>query len=268
MIIELLDGTRYDIEDYSLKRLYHYIPSATIEHNSVTVDARSDVILNSKVNNRTISVDFVYISRDIFDFYLIREEVNALFLREEAYYITFKNEPHKRWLVKVANGYNLQPNQKLETFTIDFITINAYAESIATTQTLKEWDVDAWSWNGAIDWEEDLQYSFNTNEFTLNNLGNATIDPRVNQLRITVKGNFQNIFQIINRTTNEVYDFSGNLTSSDELVLDGIRSLKNGVSVFSTTNKKLITLKPGLNRFSVLGGTLDNIDFDFRFIYK
>lgn len=268
MIIELLDGTRHDIADYNLKRLYHYIPSASIEHDSVAVDGRSDIIINSKINNRTITVDFAYLSQDIFDFYLLRDEVNALFLREEAYYIIFKNEPYKRWLVKVANGYNLQPNQRLESFTIEFVTINAYAESIATTQTLKEWDVDSWAWNGAIDWDDTLQYQFSSNEFSVNNLGNAIIDPRVNDLEIRIKGRTNSSIQITNRTTGDIYIYSRAFNESDEIVLNGIRTLRNGISSFSDTNKKIITLNPGVNDFFIEGAEVDSIQFNFRFLYK
>jgi len=268
MIIELLNGTRFDIANYNLKRLFHYIPSANIEHNSVAVDGRSDVIINSKINSRVITVDFVYLSQDIFDYYLLRDEVNALFLREESYYIIFKNEPHKRWLVRVANQYNLQPNQRLESFTIEFITLNSYAESIATTQTLKEWDIDSWAWNGDIDWDSDLQYTFNTNEFKVNNLGNTKIDPRQNFLEIKARGDFPIIFQIINNTNNTVFDVSRTIGNGDELVLSGIRSLLNGNSVFGSSNKRLITLEPGENSFTVLGGNIESISFDFRFLYK
>jgi len=268
MIIELLDGTRFDIADYNLKRLYHYVPSATIEHNSVAVDGRSDVILNSKINNRTISVDFVYISQDIFDFYALREEVNALFLRQEAYYIIFKNEPHKRWLVKVANQYNLQPNQKLESFTVEFLTMNTYAESVATTNTLKEWDVDSWSWNGAIDWETDLQYSFSGDRFTVRNLGNAIVDPRQSFLEITIFTNTNDFIQVINNTTGDIYRYDGVLTTANRLVISGINTLVDGISRFRNTNRQLISLAPGDNLITIGGARAESINFNFRFLYK
>ena len=268
MIIELLDGTRFDIADYNLKRLFHYIPSATIEHNSVAVDGRSDVIINSKINNRTISVDFVYQSEDIFDFYLLRDEVNELFLREEEYYIIFKNEPYKRWLVKAANGYNLQPNQRLESFSIDFITLNYYAESVATTQSLKEWDIDSWGWNNSINWDNDLKYSFNANEFAINNLGNITVDPRNSFLEITITGELNGGLALTNTTTNDVYNYLGVLGEGDSLQIRGIGSYRNGVSVFSSTNKKLISLAPGINNFTLTGGRNLVVSFNFRFLYK
>jgi len=270
LIIELLNGTRLDVADYNLKRLYHYIPSANIEHNSVAIDGRSDIILNSKINNRTISVDFVYLSQDIFDFYLLRDEVNSLFLREESYYIIFKNEPHKRWLVKAANGYNLQPNQRLESFTIEFIALNLYAESVATTQSLKEWDIDVWAWNGSINWDEDLQYTFNSNNFTVKNLGNAIINPRQSPLRIIVVGTFDDTVNIRNTTTGDFYSFTHgvNINNGNRLVLDGIRTVFDEISFFRRTNKKLITLAPGDNVFEVTGGQVESISFDFRFLYK
>jgi len=268
LIIELINGTRFDIADYNLKRLYHYIPSANIEHNSAEVDGRSDIILNSKINSRVITVDFVYISQDIFDFYLLREEINNLFLREEAFYITFKNEPHKRWLVKVANQYNLQPNQRLETFTVEFLTMNAYAESVATTTTLKEWDIDSWAWNGTIDWDDVPVYSYFTDNFIIKNLGNTTVNPRESFLEISISANADRFIQLNNATTGEVFRYNGTLTTNDRFVINGIRTTKNDVSVFGDTNKRLLRLVPGDNRILISGASLAITTFNFRYLYK
>lgn len=270
MIIELLNGARFDVADYNIKRLFHYIPSAEIQNNIVNVEGRSDIILNSKINNRVITVDFVCLSRDIYDFYSIRDRVNALFLRNEAYYIIFKKEPHKRWLVRCNNGYSLQPNRSIESFTIEFITMNAYAESVATTQSIKEWDVNYWSWDNTINWDEELKYSFNTNNFAINNLGNAKIDPRESFLDIEIRGNFE--FGVIVRNlsygTSNDFAYNSPLNSGEVLKLEGIRVLKNGVSEISKTNKRLISLEPGVNEIRIFGGEVSQVNFNFRFLYK
>src|SRR5690554_5894922 len=174
MIIELLDGTRYDIEGYSLKRLYHRIPSLSLKHTTSTVEGRSgDVFVETRFSGRIISVEFLYKAHDIYDYYLLRDELNGLFAREESFYIVFKREPYKRWKVKLSQQFDIEPNRQMESFTIDFICENVFAESIATTTDLKEWDVDKWGWNNTIEWDEGLKYSFDTTSFVVKNLGNV-----------------------------------------------------------------------------------------------
>jgi len=170
--------------------------------------------------------------------------------------------------VKVANQYTIPPNPPMQSYTVDFLPFNDCAESVATTQTLKEWDVDKWAWDGTIDWDEDLQYSFAANNFVVKNLGNVVIDPREHELEIVLKGVFSNNVKITNHTTGEVYQYNRALSSTDELKIKGIRTLRNGVSDFKNTNKKLLTLATGNNSISVEGGTVNSIAFNFRFLYK
>ena len=269
MIIELLNGTKYDIENYNLKRLSHNIPSAVIEHETATIEGYHDIITRSKINNRVITVELLYTTYDIHDYYLLREQINDLFLREEAFYIIFKRENYKRWLVKTEGQFELPAHPFMNSFTVSFITINPFAESVVDTDNVKkEWDIDIWSWNNSIKWDEDLQYTFKTNTFTIKNVGNVPIDPRINSLDITLTGEFDSKITIKNITTNDIYEYNGALTSSDTLLLTGVKTLKNNVSVFKDTNKKLITLGVGENDFVIEGGTVTNIDFNFRFLYK
>ena len=270
MIIQLLDGTSFDTANYNLKRLFHRIPSADIEHNIQSVEGRSDIITSSKLNNRVISVEFLYQTYDIYDFYLLRDRLNDLFVRTEAFYIIFKREPYKRYKVKLASQFEIEPNPNMQSFTVEFITQNIYAESIyTTTEFVKEWDVNQHAWNGTIDWDsESPVYQFNSNSFVVKNLGNKMIDPREDYLEINLRGNFTSFVSITNRTTGDVYRYNRNLPSTDALRLSNVRTLRNNVSDFANTNKKVIRLAPGNNDIIVEGGTVNSINFDFRYLYK
>ena len=89
MIIQLLNGTQIDTASYSLKRLFHFIPSAVIDHTTQSVEGRPDIILSSQLNNRVIRIEFLYEAADIYDYYLLRDELNDLFMRTEPFYIIF-----------------------------------------------------------------------------------------------------------------------------------------------------------------------------------
>lgn len=275
MIIELLNGTQIDTADYNLYlKEPPKIPSVEISHQTENVAGRDGLIfIETKFSGRTIPVDFIYESVDTIDYILLRSELNALFAMKEAFFIIFKDEPYKRWKVRLASSINLEPEEIeiVGEVHVDFICENIFAESIATTlemENKKEWDADIFGWNNTITWDDELNYTFTNPYFNVKNLGNVDIDPRQHDLIITIKGDFSNGLTLANNTTNEVYEYNGSLTTSDTLVIEGIRTLKNSISDFGNTNKKLITLAVGDNHMEILGGTLSSISFNFRFLYK
>lgn len=264
MIIELLNGTRYDIEDYGLGRLTHPISSPEITHNTADVNGLGDVITDTTIGQRTIPVDFAFVVKGIYDYYLLRDEINALFTRGEPFYITFKREPYKQWFVKVEEQFLLPPSPFGGSFTIKFRTVLKYAQSIASTSSEKSWDVDKWSWGSGIEWDEPLNYRFTSNRFKVVNLGTAPLEPEVMPLQIMIKAT-GSMFKMINLTNLSEYQYNGPLTSSDMLQINGVTSNKNGISVFKDTNKKLIYLSPGINEIEIQGAEVNSIDFLFRF---
>jgi len=271
MIIELKDGTRYNLANYSCKRLHHRISSVEVVHNTSNVLGRGLVFGKSYYGTRQIDVELYYKAEDIYDFYLLRDELNHLFSMKESFYIIFKREPGKRYLVQMASQLTLEPSSSSRSFTVSFILEKKFAESVGTSfdlQNRKEWDEDLWQYGMGIDWDEEYQYEFTSNSFSLYNIGNERIDPRYDQLEVTVKAVTSEYLQIRNTTSGDVYRFNGALTSNDTLILSGVKSLKNGLSVFSNTNKKLISLAPGVNNFVVEGGTVQSIAFNFRFLYR
>lgn len=272
MIIELLDGTRIDIEEiYRVKRLFHRVPSLSFQHDIQSVDGRGGLIVNSSYTNRTISVQFLYDVDAIYGYYLLRDELNAVFAREESFYIIFKREHYKRYKVRLAEQLNIEPSPNMNSFDVEFIMENNYAESTGTSLQLQNtigWDESLWGFGSIVDYDTKYNYTFDSNDFIVKNIGNQKIDPRESYLKITINGSFASFIQIQNNTTGEVYRFNEPLLSTDILLLDNIRTLKNNVSSFRNTNKKLISLAPGDNSFSITGGAINSVIFDFRFLYK
>ncbi|WP_042470676.1 distal tail protein Dit [Bacillus ndiopicus] len=270
MIIELENGTRYDISDYSLKRLFHYIPSVELAHTIQSVEGNGDIVTASEFKQRVIAVKFLYIVQDIYDYYLLRDELNALFMRDKPFYIIFKKEPYKRYKVRLMQQLSTEPSAHMNSFDVQFRMENLFAESVGTSldlQNRKLWDVDLWGWGMGLDWDKEYYYEHASNNFTIDNIGNAMIDPRQHELEITIKAKAASYLQITNQTTGDIYRYNGPLTTNDTLILKDVRTLKNGTSAFKDTNKKLITLAPGQNMFIVEGGTIQSIAFNFKFLY-
>lgn len=114
-----------------------------------------------------------------------------------------------------------------------------------------------------------LQYKFTSNEFTVWNGGNVTIDPRNMPLKIKIKhlltdGNFK----LTNKTTGETFEYYAPRTGNT-VDLDGVKALVGyQLNRLRETNRKFISIVPGINEIEYSGGTMDDIQFDFPFYFK
>lgn len=98
-----------------------------------------------------------------------------------------------------------------------------------------------------------IHRAYTTLTFTFKNEGNVPIDMRhQSDTTITFKG-ASNGLTIKNLTTGDEWKYNGTTTSSDEIKLIGVRSLKNGQSIFGDSNHKLISFAPGNNKFEISG---------------
>lgn len=109
------------------------------------------------------------------------------------------------------------------------------------------------------------KYKHASSTFEILNGGDIAINPRYLSMIVSFKGASTNL-KIKNLTTGDMWSYTGTTTVSDTIKLDGIRSTKNGLSIFRDSNRKLIALAPGWNEFVITGasGALE-ITFDFRF---
>ncbi|WP_121605512.1 distal tail protein Dit [Virgibacillus sp. Bac332] len=266
-IIQRLDGKTYDLKKLGIRTKDFIISSPSYEHATETVAGRPGAIdMGSTFGPREITCEYKAIAYDTADFPLMRDEIFRMFRSDEAFYLIEKREPGKRWLVKVSNTFQLEQAYVYGDFSVTFICNKGFAESIATTATPYEWDVDMWQWGMGLDWDNH-QYDHTENNFTILNSGDIAVDPRYRDLKITIQANAPSYLELINHTTGDNYKYNGSLDLNDTLLIDGIRSTKNGFSVFRDTNKKLITLAPGSNEIEVKGATVERILFDFRFYY-
>src|SRR5690625_1353199 len=177
-----------------------------------------------------------------------RDEVYSLFESTEPFYVIEKRKPGQRWLVRIEQPYSPEQIRKYGLIDVELIAFSGHAESIGTTlqsatfENLKDMPVTY------TDYE-----NIHAVKFKVYNAGKK-IDPRSihDYLKITYKGNSENL-RIENKTTGDVWQYMGTSLLNDTIILEGIRSTKNGLSIFRHTNKRLITLAPGWNEFEISG---------------
>lgn len=113
------------------------------------------------------------------------------------------------------------------------------------------------------------KYTFTENKFTVWNGGNVTIDPRnmdlkIRLFRLKTDGNFK----LTNHTTGETFEYRAPRTGNT-VDMDGVQAFVGmQANRLRETNRKYISLVPGLNEISYTGGEMINIQFDFPFYFK
>lgn len=113
-----------------------------------------------------------------------------------------------------------------------------------------------------------LPYKFTSNEFTVWNGGNITVDPRNMYLKIsltdiTTTGNFT----IENITTGEKFIYKEAISKKD-LSIDGTKVLIGTSNKLRDTNRKFISLVKGINKIKITNGTFDSVTVDSPFYFK
>lgn len=260
------DGTQYDMSSIGVVCSDFIIDAPDTKHYQETIDGRDGFIdMGTDYLGRTMSANCTMMATDDDDYALLRNEVFRIFDSRQPFYIIVDAEKGKHWLAKYNGKYSMARAADWGQFTIPFISSSAYAESIGTTLDNKTFDAQVWQ-TGDGQTLDDTMYTQTTTSFQIYNASDGeTIDPRDMPLTITYTGASTNL-TITNTTTGDEWQYTGSTVSTDVLKLDGIRSLKNGVSVFSDTNHKLITLEPGWNDFTLSGTSGSfSISFDFSF---
>lgn len=113
------------------------------------------------------------------------------------------------------------------------------------------------------------KYTFTENKFTVWNGGNVTLDPRNMPLKIKIKhlltdGNFK----LTNKTTGETFEYYAPRTGNT-VDLDGVQAFVGyQLNRLRETNRKYISIVPGINEIEYSGGTMDDIQFDFPLYFK
>lgn len=269
LIIERLNGRRYDLLEMGVLTLKFQPSSPSPRHVREEIDGMDGYLdVETTYEGRSLRGDFMLIADDSYD--RKRDEVFRLFDSREAFFVTKMSAPNKRWLVKADSAYTPEQMAVLGNFSIEFSSASAYAMSPGTTLNMPVVG-DGYYYSigeGKIDEGDPLiQYIFDQPSFSVFNDSDVINDPaqRMEQ-RIILKGQLSNPI-IRNITTGDEWSWTGTATADDEIVLDGIRSLRNSQSIFGQTNKNVIRLAPGWNDFEIVGASAFTVSFDFRFYY-
>lgn len=268
-----LDGTVYDLDSIGITTRDFNVLSPSYNHKYENVDGRNGAVNGgTSFGVRSIKCSFYLKAEDRIDYAMSRDDVFDIFRSDEPFYIIDSRNAGKRWFVRCSSSFEPEQRGNYGLFDVEFITEEfPFAESLGTTADAVDSELEIWQFGQGLILDESDQppvYTFEgLDSFSVYNAGNVTINPRELPLKITFVGTSENL-SIKNLTTGDEWNYTGTSTHPDEIILDGVKSFKNGVSIAGETNFGVITLKKGWNTFEITGTPFSfTITFDFRFYY-
>lgn len=230
-LIETLDGRHYDLEALGIITRDFVVSAPSVDTQYEQIDGRHGAVeVDTTYGPRNLRGSF-YVKAEGYDDYASRrDEVFEIFSGLKPFYITETRTEGKRWLVRTNGSFTPEQEWRYGKFEVDFVSASPFAETVNV-----------------------VSRTFTESAFRFRNDGNAAIDPRAQDVtEITVKG-ASNKLTITNVTTGDSWRYNGTTADGDTITLKGVKSLKNGSSIFGATNKRLITLAPGNNEFTISG---------------
>lgn len=247
-----------------------FVPdSPSPRHNRETIDGRDGYIdQGTSYDGKVIDSKITILAVDDYDYPLLRNQIFKMFDSREYFYIVPDEEPGKRYRVKYDSSFSLTRFSRFGgEFDITFSSDLAYAESLGSTLDPLTFDVEKWQVGQGLIAEE-LKYIHKTTSFKIFNAGDIAIDPREHDFEISIKGKSA-MPDITNLTTGDKWESFFYTSEHETIVIDGVKTMVDGwKSMFTETNRQLITLAPGWNdiRISGMQGEFE-VKFDFRFLY-
>ncbi|MGG1042580.1 glucosaminidase domain-containing protein [Bacillus velezensis] len=262
------DGRIIDMaRDLSVLVRSFKIASPTPDIDYETIPGRDGLVrVGKNFGARTLTAECLLLGADDVDFHLLQAELFHALHREEEFFLVSEATPKKRWRVELSASFTPDRIGSFGDFTLTFQSASTYCESVGTTLDVFTFDANKWQIGEGL--TDDIpSYKHKTKTFRIFNAGAVRLDPRYMPLKITYKGASSKL-SIKNRTTGDLWTFSGTSAAKEAIQISGVTAKKGNVSIFGQTNFGLITLEPGWNDFELSGTSGDfEVAFDFRFHY-
>lgn len=234
-LINIYDADRREISlaSLGLHGLKLIIPSPSYSTTAEKVEGTDGfIVLDRVLNPRKLIAEFYSKAIDYESSLILRNELFGILGNGQVFFVSETKQPSKQWKVYLDEWKPERINTKVHTFEIPLTAMSGTSESIS-----------------------EVSKTFNESTFRFKNEGNVVIDPRTHsETEITFTGVSTNL-TITNNTNENVWSYTGSTVAGDVVTLRGVRSLKNDVSIFGNTNKRLISLDAGWNDFSITGAS-------------
>lgn len=212
---------------------------------------------------------FSYIGEDVTDYKLVKSKLRNLLYQRNPYYVIHSDMPGKKYAVYCESNVIEDLTDKFGTFEVTFVVYKGYSESLYMTDQYSLMS-DKWQFESGVMPDKDIKYKHTRQKFSIYNGSSDTINPRMrHQLQIWIRLETTTGFQLVNKTTGDIFEYKGKLETNQSFLIDGAYPYIEKKRCGRLTNHGLITLAPGYNDFEIWG-TVSNVEmqFIFPFIYR
>ncbi|APX72089.1 phage tail family protein [Companilactobacillus allii] len=259
----------YDNDEFGRTFCYDWdIPLVNPVEQFQKINTRDGQNLNSSsFDSRDITTTWIIDSNSKAEFLQRFHEIQKFFMSRDGFWLSFGNQPAYKYRVKTRVFTPTYFNDRSASISIIFNNYTGMKESTGTSLEIFDSTKDFFDFGMGIPNTDNLKWKFNTNNFNVFNPSDLVIDPLSQHhfLKIHIKG--VGIPTIVNKTTGETFSYSKYLSGNDELVVDGVDPVINGIADGINSNHGTISLNRGYNEFDISGLSNFEVSFEFYFIY-
>ncbi|MHA7611239.1 phage tail domain-containing protein [Weissella viridescens] len=270
IIIERLDGTRYNLEEEQI-RVINFDPSVANNVNTyASVGNYGVMTTNVQFQQLNIPMSFIVESLNVFDYELQRLKVAKIFDSQTMFYVINSRIPYIRWKVR-ADPFTYPRNNagvRTQAISVNLVCPDGFAETVVTSLHLFDNQGEHAGFGLGIDSHKMPEYSFkNKKNFSFTNLGRIPLLANEHPVVVTFVGDAPNGITLLNHTTHQSFQYKKALTKQNTFklnglipIVDGKQRLGNGLS-----SRSFLDYQTGENQIEVIGSDDFNISFETRF---
>lgn len=245
-------------------------PAPSIERNMKSIPGMSGLVITNQkktlYKERQIPVRLMIRPVIAEQFYLWRNEIYKLFVRDKPFYISNTFEPYKRWLVTCDGDFAIEKDGQYrhKEFEVNFTCLKGFAESKYMASEFYNLGGEMYGVGMNIP-QDDLVYSFNNNySFKVYNGGDVRLYPTEHDYSVDLVLSGTNV-KIKNNNTGEYLTIKGKLTNAKVVILRQYVTVNGKIA---KTEGRFPSLVPGYNQIVITGANKSSIDFITRFYFK
>ncbi|WP_371190388.1 phage tail domain-containing protein [Weissella viridescens] len=272
LIVERLDGTKYDLGHEGIRVISFDPPSPAYQHTYTQMGHYGAKRTNTVMQQVVLPLTFDVYAENNYDYELQRLKVLKIFDSQTEFYIYSVRMPYLRWRV-IAQPFSyprLGNYWKAKNISISLDCPTGFAETSVTSSKLLSDEFLHLGFQMDIDSKALPQYQFsNISHFNFENIGRIPLLADENPVVIKFKGNAPNGLTLINHTTNQKFQYFKPLTKSNTLELNGLIPIVDGKQNLGNGNssRSYLDFKVGKNSIEIVGTSDFNISFETRFYF-
>lgn len=270
IVIERLDGTRYNLQEEGIRVIAFDPPVANNVNTYAAVGHYGVTTTNVQFQQLSIPLSFIVESKNVFDYELQRLKVAKIFDSQTMFYVINSRIPYIRWKVRADPFTYLRNNggSRTQAISVNLVCPDGFAETSVTSLHLFDDNGHNAGFGMGLDGNNLPKYSFtNQKKFSIMNLGRIPLLANEHPVTVTFVGDAPKGLTLVNHTTNQSFQYKHALTKQNTLKLIGLIPIVDGKQRLGNTfsSRTFLDYESGINQIEVVGSDNFTISFETRF---